>query len=83
MALSGISCEEVLQEIEHYLHGELDPSRSTSLALHLERCAPCLDRAEFKRRLREIVRAKCRSECPEDLIRRVQDAIRGEPAGGP
>jgi anti-sigma factor (TIGR02949 family) len=76
--LSKISCEEVLVEIEHFLHGELDPDRSAVLADHLVTCLPCFDRAEFQRRLKEIVRAKCHSEAPEYLVWRVRMAIRSE-----
>jgi len=74
--LSEISCEEVLSEIEDYLHGEVDPARSAVLAEHLADCPPCFERAEFRRRLKEIVRAKCRSEAPEHLVWRVRMAIR-------
>jgi anti-sigma factor (TIGR02949 family) len=76
VALSEISCEEVLSEIEHYLHGELDQVKSAHLAEHLADCPPCFERAEFRRRLKEIVRAKCRSEAPEHLVWRVRMAIR-------
>jgi anti-sigma factor (TIGR02949 family) len=76
--LSKISCEEVLVEIEHFLHGELDPDRSAVLADHLVTCLPCFDRAEFQRRLKEIVRSKCHSEAPEHLVWRVKVAIRSE-----
>ena len=76
--MSKISCEEVLVEIEHFLHGELDPDRSAVLADHLATCLPCFDRAEFQRRLKEIVRVKCHSEAPEHLVWRVRTAIRSE-----
>jgi mycothiol system anti-sigma-R factor len=76
VALSEISCEEVLSEIEHYLHGELDQVKSAYLTEHLADCPPCFERAEFRRRLKEIVRAKCRSEAPEHLVWRVRMAIR-------
>jgi anti-sigma factor (TIGR02949 family) len=77
-ALSTISCEEVLIEIEHFLHGELDPERSAVLADHLVTCLPCFDRAEFQRKLKEIVRTKCRSDAPEHLVWKVRMAIRTE-----
>jgi anti-sigma factor (TIGR02949 family) len=77
-ALSKISCEEVLVEIEHFLHGELEPSKSSQLAEHLQTCLPCFDRAEFQRKLKEIVRSKCSSEAPEYLVWRVRLAIRTE-----
>jgi anti-sigma factor (TIGR02949 family) len=76
--LSKISCEEVLAEIEHYLHGELDPDQASVLADHLVTCFPCFDRAEFQRSLRDIVRNKCRSEAPEHLVLKVRMAIRTE-----
>lgn len=79
--MSEINCQEVLMEIEHYLHGALEPERSAELAAHLNECGTCLDRAEFQRKLREIVRAKCRSEPPEHLIWRVRESIRIEQEG--
>lgn len=76
--LSEINCDDVLRDIEHFLHGELDPERSSVLASHLSSCSPCLHRAEFQRKLKEIVRVKCRSEAPGGLVRRIQVAIRAE-----
>jgi anti-sigma factor (TIGR02949 family) len=76
--LSKISCEEVLVEIEHFLHGELDPPRAVQLADHLVTCLPCFERAEFQKKLKEIVRAKCHSDVPETLAWRVRLAIRAE-----
>lgn len=79
MALSEIRCDDVLSEIEHYIHGELDRDRSARLAKHLVECSPCFDRAEFQRKLKEIVRTKCRSQvAPEDLVVKVRQAIRVE-----
>jgi anti-sigma factor (TIGR02949 family) len=77
--ISGIGCDEVLHEIEHYLHGELEPTRSQHLAEHLAECAPCFERAEFQRKLKDIVRTKCRSQAtPEHLVVRIHSAIRAE-----
>jgi anti-sigma factor (TIGR02949 family) len=73
--LSEISCEEVLEEIEHFLHGELDPDRAARLETHLGTCPPCFDKAEFQRRLKEIVKYKCRNEAPQALAWRIREAI--------
>lgn len=78
VVLSEISCDEVLEEIDHYLHGELDAGRSARLAIHLTDCAYCFERADFQRRLKEIVRSKCRSQAPEHLLVRIRHTIRGE-----
>ena len=75
-----MDCDEVLSELEHYLHGELDTDRSLHLAEHLAVCSPCFDRAEFQRRFRDIVRSKCRSsKAPDHLLLRVRMAIRSQP----
>jgi mycothiol system anti-sigma-R factor len=81
--LSEISCEEVLAEVEDYLHGELDPERASTLAAHLSSCSPCWNRAEFARKLKDIVRVKCRSETPEYLLVRIRGSIRRESKPGP
>jgi anti-sigma factor (TIGR02949 family) len=79
VALSETDCDDVLREIEHFLHGELDPARSDALASHLGSCSPCFHRAEFQRKLKEIIRDKCRSEAPRSLMERIRGAIREEP----
>jgi anti-sigma factor (TIGR02949 family) len=76
--LSEISCDEVLHQVEHYLHGELAPDKAAGLAEHLAECAHCLDRAEFQRKLKEIVRSKCHSDTPVHLVERIRFALRIE-----
>lgn len=77
--MSEISCQEVLHELEHYVDGELDPVRSAHLAEHLDMCAPCLQRADFRVKLKEIVRTRCGPvQAPERLLSRVREAIREE-----
>ena len=80
--MSEISCEDVLHELDHYLHGELEPDRAARLADHLAECGTCLDHADFRRRLREVVRTKCRSDTPVALVERVRLAIRMETGRG-
>ncbi len=76
--MSEISCEEVLAEIEHFLHGELDPGEAARLADHLGTCPPCFERAEFQRELKAIVKQKCRSQAPQHLLWKVRQAIQLE-----
>ena len=76
--MSEISCEEALAEVEHYLHGELDSGKAADLAEHLAECESCFGRAEFARRLKAVVRAKCRSEAPEYLVVKIRTALRTE-----
>jgi anti-sigma factor (TIGR02949 family) len=86
-----ITCDEVLAQVEHYLHGELDPESAGVLARHLSTCSPCWKRAEFQRKLKDIVRGKCLSDQPPaHLVVRVRHSIRttfsvvsDEPTGNP
>ncbi len=69
--MSG-DCDEIVHELQIYLDGETDEEFADRVARHLDRCAPCLDRAEFERRLRAIVAAKCGTECaPAELRERI------------
>jgi mycothiol system anti-sigma-R factor len=65
--LSPIDCEEALRKIEVYVDGELDPAETEMLRSHLGDCPPCGDRAEFQRRLKALLAAKCASETPMSL----------------
>lgn len=76
--MSEISCEEVLQEIELYIDGELDRDRMSVLAEHLATCTPCLHHASFQARLKEILRSKCRQRTPDHLAVRIRTMIRYE-----
>ena len=81
--MSEISCNEVLAEIEAFVDGELPVDRSLHLAEHLVECTPCLDRADFQRKLKEILRRKCRpasesESCPDHVTLRVRTTIRTE-----
>ena len=51
----GPDCTETLLEVEAYLDGEVDPDLATRITDHLSGCSPCLDRAEFRKHLKEIV----------------------------
>ena len=78
--MSEISCNEVLAEIEAFVDGELPVDRSLHLAEHLVECTPCLDRADFQRKLKEILRKKCApsESCPDHVTVRVRTTISAE-----
>lgn len=80
--MSRVSCEEVLRDIELYVDGELDRARTFELNEHLKGCRSCLGRAEFRRRLKAVVRSKWGPRTPEELFERVVESIRasGRPA---
>lgn len=69
-------CDKVIRELELYLDGETVESVESLIARHLQDCPPCLDRAEFERRLRAVIASKCTDCAPpylhEQIVIRLQ-----------
>ncbi|HEY7477033.1 MAG TPA: mycothiol system anti-sigma-R factor [Actinomycetota bacterium] len=73
-------CDETLREVEAYLDGELDPSLSRSISHHLSDCSPCMQRAEFRKHLKELIHDKCAErEVPPDLSERIRALLHATP----
>jgi mycothiol system anti-sigma-R factor len=69
-------CTETLLEVEAYLDGEVNPSLAERIDHHLSDCSPCLDRAEFRKHLKELVRDKCTERSvPDSLVARIHQLI--------
>jgi anti-sigma factor (TIGR02949 family) len=74
-------CNEVLEELERFIDGELPADKIADLAAHLNECPPCLYRADFQAKLKEILRNKCSaaSAMPrETFVMQVRRSIRTE-----
>ena len=71
-------CDMILQEIQLYIDGEVTAERRTKLEDHLTSCTPCMHRAEFQARLKDIVRSKCSLEAPDHLVLRIRRVIRSD-----
>ena len=74
--MSGKDCDEALEELYGYLDGELTPERRSLIRSHIDDCGPCLDAFDFEVELRQVLSRKCRDTVPEDLRRRIADALR-------
>jgi len=69
-------CTETLLEVEAYLDGEVDPALAERVTHHLSDCSPCLDRAEFRKHLKQMVRDKCTERAvPDSLVTRIRQLI--------
>ncbi|HEX9122793.1 MAG TPA: mycothiol system anti-sigma-R factor [Actinomycetota bacterium] len=78
--MSPIDCKQVLQQIELYLDGELDPAMGSEVGRHLGACSPCMDHADFKRHLRELLKAKCGcGQVPAHVLERIRTVLGEEP----
>ena len=72
-------CNDVLAELERFIDGELPAEEVADLAAHLNECPPCLYRADFQAKLKEILRNKCSatSAMPsETFVLHVRQTIR-------
>jgi anti-sigma factor (TIGR02949 family) len=75
-----IDCEQALAELEAYLDGELVETERRSVEVHLQGCAHCFDRKEFRVQVRAVIRRKCRPavDLPAGLAERIRLVIRSE-----
>ena len=65
------SCADYLDRIVYLLDNELDPGEIREVRLHLEECAPCLERYDVQRTIKTIVARSCSESAPDDLRQRV------------
>jgi len=69
-------CRKVLEQVELYLDGELEAAVRLEIDEHLEACGPCMDRSEFQRSLKELIRAKCGcDELPPQVLERLRSTL--------
>jgi mycothiol system anti-sigma-R factor len=76
----ALDCTDAIHQIYHYLDGELTEEKRRAIALHLDLCPPCGDGFHFEEELRLLIARKCRDDVPDDLRRRIAEAIGHDPA---
>jgi mycothiol system anti-sigma-R factor len=79
--LFGVDCDEAVHQLYGYLDGELTEERRQQITVHLDRCKPCAQAAEFEQELRVVIAHRCRDRVPESLIERIAKAIDEERRG--
>ena len=52
-------CQQALQDLERFLDGEMDQPQRGLLDAHLNGCTPCMERADFKRHVKELIASRC------------------------
>ena len=70
------SCADFLDRIVYLLDNELDAGEIREVKLHLEECAPCLERYDVQRTIKTIVARSCSESAPDDLRQRVVVQLR-------
>jgi mycothiol system anti-sigma-R factor len=73
-------CEEALRDIERFLDGEMGPLQHVKLDTHLQGCSPCMERADFKRHVKELVASRCGcDEVPAHLKDKIMQTLSPRP----
>ena len=79
----GPECEQTLREIERWLDGECDPAVRVDVQSHLSGCHPCMQRVEFRKRLKVVIQTKCAGDViPPNLADKLAGLIRSLDAAG-
>lgn len=73
-------CDDLLQELDHLIHGELPADRAAALRHHLQDCPPCFESADFQASLKALVAKRCCEDVPEGLQARILGFLHDEPA---
>ncbi|MDE3204166.1 MAG: mycothiol system anti-sigma-R factor [Acidobacteriota bacterium] len=71
-------CNDALHTLYHYLDGELTDSRRQAIRDHLDLCEPCLHAFDFEAELKVVVARSCRDQVPDQLRRKIAEAIAHE-----
>lgn len=70
------NCDELLDQLEHLLHGELDAARQAALRAHLDACPPCFEQVDFQAQLKRLIAARCAEQPPSALAERILTMLR-------
>ena len=73
-------CEQALRDIERFLDGEIAPPQDVKLGAHLHECSPCMERADFKRQMKDLIASRCGcDDVPASLRERVLNLLSEAP----
>jgi mycothiol system anti-sigma-R factor len=73
-------CEQALRDIERFLDREMPAPEALEVDSHLNGCTPCMERADFKRHLKDLIAARCGcDEVPQTLRDRVSAIMEDPP----
>jgi mycothiol system anti-sigma-R factor len=74
-------CNDAAYELYTFLDGELTDEKRRDITQHLDDCPPCFEQFDFEAELRQVIASKCKDAVPDELRRRIADALGVEPSG--
>jgi mycothiol system anti-sigma-R factor len=70
-----MDCDKAHRRMYRYLDGEITVWRRWRISRHLGKCPPCANGYVFEVELREVIATRCRDTVPDDVKRRIAEAI--------
>jgi len=70
-----MDCDKTYVRMYRYLDGEITVWRRWRITRHLVKCPPCANGYDFEIELREVIATRCRDTVPDDVKRRIAEAI--------
>ncbi|HNA98429.1 MAG TPA: mycothiol system anti-sigma-R factor [Marmoricola sp.] len=64
-------CSAALSRMMWFIDNELDQADCAQIQSHLDECAPCLDKYQLERAVKELVSRSCSEAAPEGLRERI------------
>lgn len=77
-----LDCTDTVRRLYDFLDGELTEERRQKIRAHLDHCGPCEEVFEFEADLRRVIADRCKDRVPEQLRRRIAEAIDHERLNG-
>ncbi|MFN8193848.1 MAG: mycothiol system anti-sigma-R factor [Nocardioidaceae bacterium] len=70
------TCADFIERIVYFLDNELDDADVVAVKLHLDACAPCLEKYDLQRTVKALVARSCSESAPDELRQKVLLHIR-------
>ena len=74
--MTDCGCEKAKQDLEEFLHHELERREYADIAEHLATCQDCTDEAHVGRVLTDAVKRACQDSAPAELRLQVVTQLR-------
>lgn len=67
--------KDCLAMLQLILDGEATPEQKASFKSHVDECMPCYQHYHFDKAIKELLKLKCTSQAPVDLIESIRSKI--------
>jgi len=68
--------QECLKKLQLFLDGEASPEQCEDFKSNINECMPCFQHYHFDKAIKELLKIKCVSQAPPDLIENIKSKIK-------